>query len=233
MCIRENFSRVKGRASQHGRCQGAILYKRTALVNKLVTTQFCSPDENGPKTTYLKIAVFGTDPVGQTIADKLNSLGHDVVLGTRDPKASLQRVDKDSFGRPPLKDWHKEHPTVKIATFAEAAAHGEFLVNATNGTGTLPALAAACAHLAGKVLLDNANPLDFSKGSSRAHGRKRFLGEQVQRAYPDLNVVKSLNTMNPISGLTAFASENPYVFRAGTSRRRSTCGNCCAVRLGA
>lgn len=147
----------------------------------------------------MKIAVFGTGPVGQTIADKLNSLGHDVVLGTRDPKASLQRVDKDSFGRPPLKDWHKEHPTVKIVTFAEAAARGEFLVNATNGTGTMSALASVgAANLAGKVLLDIANPLDFSKGFPPALTvcNTDSLGEQVQRAYPDVKVVKSMNTMN-------------------------------------
>lgn len=147
----------------------------------------------------MKTAVFGTGPVGQTIAEKLNSLGHEVMLGTRDVKASLQRADKDSFGRPPLKDWHKEHPTVKIGTFAEAALHGEFLVNATNGTGTLPALAAAgAANLAGKVLLDIANPLDFSKGFPPALTvcNTDSLGEQVQRAYPDAKVVKSLNTMN-------------------------------------
>lgn len=147
----------------------------------------------------MKIAVFGTGPVGQVIAEKLNSLSHDVVLGTRDPKTSLERVDKDSFGRPPLKDWHKEHPTVKVGTFAEAAAHGEFLVNATNGTGTLSALASAGApDLAGKVLLDIANPLDFSKGfpPSLTVCNTDSLGEQVQRAYPDVQVVKSLNTLN-------------------------------------
>jgi hypothetical protein len=49
--------------------------------------------------------------------------------------------------------------------FAEAVAHGELLVNATNGAGSLDALRAAGEqNLEGKVLIDIANPLDVSGG---------------------------------------------------------------------
>jgi hypothetical protein len=48
---------------------------------------------------------------------------------------------------------------------AGAAEHGELVVNATNGAGSLEALSAAGeANLDGKVLLDIANPLDLSQG---------------------------------------------------------------------
>ena len=38
----------------------------------------------------MKFGVLGTGVVGKTLADKLSSLGHDVVIGTRDPAASAQ-----------------------------------------------------------------------------------------------------------------------------------------------
>src|SRR5262249_7403772 len=86
-----------------------------------------------------------------------------------------------------------------LGTLAEAAAHGELVVNATNGIGSLEALQAAGEkNLAGKVLIDLANPLDFSKGMppSLTVCNTDSLGEQIQRAFPAARVVKTLNTMN-------------------------------------
>ncbi|HRH36967.1 MAG TPA: NAD(P)-binding domain-containing protein [Flavobacteriales bacterium] len=146
----------------------------------------------------MKIGVFGTGVVGQTIAEKLESLGHEVMLGTRDVKASLAREGKDGFGRPPLKDWHAQHQKIKVGTFAEAAAHGAMLVNATNGGGALEAMKQAGEkNLNGKVMLDISNPLDFSKGFPPflSVSNTDSLAEQIQRAVPQLKVVKSLNTL--------------------------------------
>ena len=52
-------------------------------------------------------------------------------------------------------------------------------------------------HLAGKVLLDVANPLDFSQGFPPTLSVKDTdsLAEQIQRAFPEARVVKSLNTV--------------------------------------
>jgi predicted dinucleotide-binding enzyme len=147
----------------------------------------------------MKIGVFGTGVVGQTIAEKLESLGHEVMLGTRDVKQSLAREAKDGFGRPPLKDWAAQHPKVKLGTYAETAAHGQLLVNATNGAGTLEAMKLAGEkNLNGKVMLDIANPLDFSKGMPPTLFvcNTDSLAEQIQRTYPQLKVVKGLNTLN-------------------------------------
>ncbi|MBL8009492.1 MAG: NAD(P)-binding domain-containing protein [Flavobacteriales bacterium] len=146
----------------------------------------------------MKIGVFGTGVVGQVLAGKLDSLGHQVVLGTRDVKQSLSREGHDGIGRPPLKDWLAAHPKVKLATFAEAAAHGSLLVNATSGSGALHALKLAGEdHLNGKVMLDISNPLDFSQGfpPSLSVSNTDSLGEQIQRAFPQLKVVKGLNTL--------------------------------------
>ena len=146
----------------------------------------------------MRIAVLGTGSVGPTIAGALAALGHDVLIGTRDPKATLARTEAGSTGGPPFAAWHAEHSSVGVATYADAAAGAEIVINATNGAGSLEALNAAGAeNLAGKVLIDVANPLDFSRGfpPSLNPVNTDSLGEQIQRAFPDARVVKTLNTM--------------------------------------
>lgn len=147
----------------------------------------------------MKIGVFGTGPVGQTLAGKLSALGHDVMIGTRDPAATLARTDKDSFGNPPFKDWKAAHGEVGFGTYAEAARHGELLINATNGNGALAALeAAGAAAIGDKVVIDVSNPLDFSRGMPPRLSvcNDDSIGEQIQRAFPRARVVKTLNTVN-------------------------------------
>ncbi|MBS1978806.1 MAG: NAD(P)-binding domain-containing protein [Bacteroidetes bacterium] len=147
----------------------------------------------------MKIAVFGTGVVGQVMAEKLSSLGHEVMIGTRDVKGALAKTAPDNFGRPGFADWYKAHTAIRLGTYAETAAFGSFLVNASSGNGSLALLEQAGeANLSGKVMLDIANPLDFSKGMppSLFICNTDSLGEQIQRAHPSLKVVKSLNTMN-------------------------------------
>jgi predicted dinucleotide-binding enzyme len=146
----------------------------------------------------MKIAVLGTGSVGRTLAAKLADLGHDVVVGTRDPEATLARTDPDAMGNPPFAVWQADHPAARLASFADAATEGELVVNATGGAGSLDALSLAGeANLAGKVLLDVSNPLDFSRGFPPSLFVKDTdsLAEQIQRAFPAARVVKSLNTM--------------------------------------
>lgn len=146
----------------------------------------------------MDIAVLGTGSVGRTIAGRLAELGHAVVVGTRDPEATLARTEPDQMGNPSFASWRGEHPGVGLATFAEAAAGADLVVNASSGTATLDVLALAGAdNLAGKLLVDIANPLDFSAGFPPTLSVKDTdsLGEQVQRTYPDTKVVKTLNTL--------------------------------------
>ncbi|MEH1056710.1 NAD(P)-binding domain-containing protein [Micromonospora sp. CPCC 206171] len=146
----------------------------------------------------MKIAVLGTGMVGQALAGRLAQLGHEVTVGTRDVAATLARTDPDGMGNPPYSRWAQAHPRVDLATFADAVAGAELVVNATSGAVSLDALAAAGAeHLAGKVLLDISNPLDFSRGfpPSLFVSDTDSLGERIQAAYPELKVVKGLNTL--------------------------------------
>lgn len=131
----------------------------------------------------MKIAVLGTGTVGRTIAGRVHELGHDVVIGTRDPEATRARDDA---------------PELPLAAVPDAVADAEVVVNATNGTASIAMLSLAGTELlAGKVLLDIANPLDFSNGFPPTLLVKDTdsLGEQIQRAFPDARVVKSLNTL--------------------------------------
>ncbi len=134
----------------------------------------------------MKIAVLGTGMVGQTIASKLVALDHDVVLGSRsaDNEAAVAWAARAGASQ---------------ATFADAASGAELVFNCTAGVASLDALQAAGAeNLAGKVLIDVANPLDFSHGTppTLALANTDSLGEQLQRAIPAARVVKALNTVN-------------------------------------
>lgn len=136
----------------------------------------------------MKIGVLGTGMVGQTIGSKLLDLGHDVCMGAREANNAKAA------------EWVRTNTgTARQGTFAAAAEHGELLFNCTNGMGSLAALQAAGADALGnKLLLDISNPLDFSKGMPPTlfTGTGDSLGEQIQRAFPRLRVVKTLNTIN-------------------------------------
>jgi 8-hydroxy-5-deazaflavin:NADPH oxidoreductase len=122
----------------------------------------------------MRIAVLGAGSVGNTLAAKLRELGHEVRIGTRSPRDGA-------------------------VSYEEAAASAELLINATFGTASLEALGAAGSeNLAGKVLVDVSNALDFSKGMPPTVGVSNddSVGEQIQRAYPAVKVVKALNTVN-------------------------------------
>ena len=140
----------------------------------------------------VNVGVLGTGMVGRALSAKMAEVGNDVVMGTRDVSRLLER-DADFAA------WHEDHADVKLGTFADAAAHAEVAFNATSGTASLSALSLASpANLAGKVLVDVANPLDFSQGMppSLSVVNTDSLAEQVQRALPDTRVVKTLNTVN-------------------------------------
>jgi predicted dinucleotide-binding enzyme len=136
----------------------------------------------------MRYAVLGTGVVGQAIAARLVELGHEVRMGAREPDNEKAKAFADSAGE-----------LGSAGTFADAAAFGEAVVNATNGAASLEALAAAGTDaLAGKVLIDVANVLDFSGGMPPAVGAALddSLGERIQAAFPDAHVVKTLNTVN-------------------------------------
>ncbi len=147
----------------------------------------------------MKIGILGTGTVAQSLAAALISQQHEVVLGTRDVAKTAVNTELNGYGMPGYATWAAENPAATLATFHDAAAHGELLILATNGEHALTALAAAGTEQLGtKILIDVTNPLDFSKGMPPTLfvSNDDSLGEQIQREYPNVRVVKSLNTMN-------------------------------------
>jgi predicted dinucleotide-binding enzyme len=136
----------------------------------------------------MQIGVLGTGMVGKAIGSKLVALGHEVKMGSRTP-------DNESAA-----GWVAEAgERASQGTFADAAAFGEVVFNCTSGGASLDALRAAGAeNLAGTVLVDVANTLDFSEGRppSLLVTTKESLGEQIQSEFPEARVVKTLNTVN-------------------------------------
>jgi hypothetical protein len=136
----------------------------------------------------MKIGIIGSGIVGRTLGGRLAELGHSVVIGTRDPSK--------------LKEWAaKAGANAAVGSFSEAATHGEVVMNATSGSGSLAALElAGHDRLAGKILVDIANPLDFSHGMppSLFISNTDSLGERIQAALPKTRVVKALNTVSSV-----------------------------------
>jgi hypothetical protein len=169
----------------------------------------------------MKIAILGTGVVGQTIAAKLFELGHQVMVGTRDVASTLANTTPSPYGLPPFSAWLGQNPGVSLGTFAEAAAQAEVVINAASGAGSLDALhLAGDANLNGKILMDISNPLDFSHGlpPTLTICNTDSLGEQIQRAFPQVKVVKTLNTV------TASLMVNPRQVADG-EHHIFVCGN--------
>ena len=135
----------------------------------------------------MRIAVLGTGGVGTTLASALVATGHEVRMGSRTAgnEKAVAWVAATGAG-------------ASEGTFADAASWGELVVNATGGLVSVGALTAAGAeNLAGKVVLDVSNPLDFSEGfpPKVVQPDGRSLGELLQATFPGAHVVKTLNTM--------------------------------------
>jgi 8-hydroxy-5-deazaflavin:NADPH oxidoreductase len=135
----------------------------------------------------MHIGILGTGVVGQTLGARLTQLGHDVMLGSR--TATNEKAAK----------WVSENsPRGTQGTFADTAKFGDIVFNCTSGTVSLEALhAAGAANLGNKVLVDVSNPLDFSKGfpPTLSVCNTDSIAEQIQAAFPNARVVKTLNTM--------------------------------------
>jgi predicted dinucleotide-binding enzyme len=136
----------------------------------------------------MQIGIMGSGLTAQTIGSKLVSLGHEVMLGSREE------------ANPSTVAWSKEEggQHALYGTFMNAAAFGEIIFNCTLGSASLAALnQAGVENLSGKVLIDTANPLDRSTDRwTLTVSNTDSLGEQIQRAFPEAKVVKTLNTVN-------------------------------------
>jgi len=124
----------------------------------------------------MNIGILGTGIVGQTIGTRLIELGHNVRMGSRLPSNEKGRA------------WAKTNGNkASHGTFAEAAKFGELLFNCTSGMGSLSVLEFPnAADLNDKVLIDVANPLDYTRGAppTLTVCNTDSLAEQIQRVHP-------------------------------------------------
>jgi 8-hydroxy-5-deazaflavin:NADPH oxidoreductase len=149
----------------------------------------------------MNIGIIGSSTVAQTLGERLLKVGQAVMISSRDPDAPKDLGPRGVV--PAASVWattnYDQGREAAAGSFAEAAAFGELVINATAGAVSLDALgAAARADIEGKILLDVSNPLDFSHGMppGLAFSNYDSLGERIQTAYPGARVVKSLNTVN-------------------------------------
>lgn len=163
----------------------------------------------------MNIAVIGTGAVGQAMSKKLVELGHQVFMGTRDVGQSLKRKDPDSWGTPGIGTWIQENPRVELTSFKTAVEKGQdLLVFAIQGMAAMETLNSIGEELLNdRVMIDISNPLDFSKGfpPTLSVCNTESLGEQIQKTFPKLKVVKALNTVSNSVMINPRAIEGDHV----------------------
>jgi predicted dinucleotide-binding enzyme len=132
----------------------------------------------------MRVGILGSGEVGRVLGKGFADSGHEVKLGTRNPEDAR------------VTSWLAEAGAKASAgSFAEAATFGEIAVLATRWAGTENAIhLAGPANLAGKLVLDPTNPLDFAALPPTLNlGHTDSGGEQVQRWLPKAHVVKAFN----------------------------------------
>jgi 8-hydroxy-5-deazaflavin:NADPH oxidoreductase len=161
----------------------------------------------------MQIAILGTGPVGRALGNAFSAVGHEVVIGTRDPEQTKQREEWVGLDLP-------------LAAYQDLDA--DVFINATNGQGSLDALRAVGDALNGKVVIDTSNALDFSHGfpPSLFVSNTDSLAEQLQGALPEARLVKMFNTMNnQVMGNPRVLADDSTIFVAGddaTARQTAT-----------
>ena len=172
----------------------------------------------------MRFGVLGTGVVGGAVAGRLVELGHEVTMGAR------------TAGGEKAAGWARDAgERAHEGTFADAAAFGEVVINATAGAHSLEALhAAGSANLRGKLLVDIANALDHSRGFPPALTvcNTDSLGEQIQAAFPEVRVVKTLNTVNTSVMVHPEVAPGGVVFMSGNDERAKAETAAMLVKIG-
>jgi predicted dinucleotide-binding enzyme len=155
----------------------------------------------------MKIGILGSGDVAKALGTGFLKHGHEVRLGSRSP-------DK-------LADWVKQNPKGGTGTFAEVAKFGELVVVAVKGVAAAEALReAGVANLAGKTVIDSANPISEAPP---INGVLRYftdfnesLLEKLQKEFVHAKFVKAFNSVGaPCMVDPQFKGGKPTMFICG------------------
>jgi 8-hydroxy-5-deazaflavin:NADPH oxidoreductase len=161
----------------------------------------------------MKVAILGTGGVAIDLAKGFVSRGHSVVFGTRDVNGKTAQNALAVV------------PGSSAALYADAAKTAEMAVITTSWSGTQNALQlAGAANLAGKLVIDVTNPLDFSSGKpALALGFPHSAGQTIQSWLPQAKVVKAFNIISSTRMVDPqFADGTPDMFIAGNDTAAKT-----------
>jgi 8-hydroxy-5-deazaflavin:NADPH oxidoreductase len=137
----------------------------------------------------MKVGIIGSGVVGQTLAEGFLKHGHEVMLGTRDPK------------RTEVQAWLAGTPGANGGTFSEAARFGDIVVlaviDATNPLADEPPVEGV---------------LKFTTGPNES------LGERIQSLVPGAQVVKAFNSVGAACMVNPHYDQGPpTMFICGNS----------------
>src|SRR5258707_1599913 len=165
----------------------------------------------------MKIAILGTGQVGNLIGSKLIEKGHQVMMSGRaaNNESGLTFVTNNPPG------------TASYDTSDAASRYADIILNATNGRFALEALKLADTDFADKILIDVANPLDFTANPPTLipeFANTCSLGESIQNRYPKARVVKTLNMMGMVLGVNPMQlnKADHSLFMAGDDQTAKT-----------
>lgn len=133
----------------------------------------------------MKIGIIGSGSVARVLGSAYLKKGHQVMLGTRDANKLADWLETAGEG-------------AAVGSFADAARFGDVVFLSVRADALQSAIDLAGAEsFSGKTLIDLSNPMDFSNGIPPSFTATvgNSLGEQVQRALPEANVVKAFNSI--------------------------------------
>jgi len=160
----------------------------------------------------MKVGILGSGIVGQVLGAGFLKHGHQVTMGTRNPKS------------PEVQKWIAATPGAAAGTFAEAARFGEVLVLAALGRIVENVIAlAGPENFAGKAVVDATNPIADAppvKGVLLYFtGPNESLGEKIQALLPDAHVVKAFNSVGNARMINPhFEQGTPTMFLCGDNQ---------------
>lgn len=151
----------------------------------------------------MKLGILGTGKVALMLAGAWHKAGHQITLGSRDPRSK-------NLG-------------VKVSNLADCVSGADVVVNAILGSAALGTISAMDADLfAGKTVIDvsNATTPQFEPTYSDSS-----LAARLQEALPSANVVKSMNTaaMSVVTRATIVPTSSLFLSgNSGEAKREVT-----------